>query len=36
MITAIEDFKEQGLAPEDALMRAFEENAQDKARVSGN
>ncbi|MFW6273567.1 MAG: glutamate synthase large subunit [Halanaerobium sp.] len=36
MITAIEDFKEQGLALEDALMRAFEENTQDKARVSGN
>lgn len=36
MITAIEDFKDQGLAVEDALMRAFEENAQDKARVSGN
>jgi glutamate synthase (ferredoxin) len=36
MITAIEDFKEQGLALEDALMRAFEDNAQDKARVSGN
>ncbi|ADQ13981.1 glutamate synthase large subunit [Halanaerobium hydrogeniformans] len=36
MITAIEDFKQQGLCREDALMRAFEENAQDKARVSGN
>ncbi|MCC3145623.1 glutamate synthase large subunit [Halanaerobium sp. Z-7514] len=36
MIRAIEDFKEQGLSRDDALMRAFEENAQDKARVSGN
>ncbi|MFW5980543.1 MAG: glutamate synthase large subunit [Halanaerobiaceae bacterium] len=36
MINAIEDFKAQGLAVEDALMRAFEENAQDEARVSGN
>ena len=36
MITAINNYKEQGLNREDALMKAFEENAQDKARVSGN
>ena len=36
MITAIADFEAQGLNREDALMKAFAENAQDKARVSGN
>ncbi|MEC9491090.1 MAG: glutamate synthase subunit alpha, partial [Halanaerobiales bacterium] len=36
MITAIDNFKAQGLSRDDALMKAFEENAQDKARVSGN
>ncbi len=36
MISAIADFEAQGLSREDALMKAFEENAHDKARVSGN
>ncbi len=36
MINAIADFEAQGLSREDALMKAFEENAHDKARVSGN
>ncbi|TDO95203.1 glutamate synthase (NADH) large subunit [Halanaerobium saccharolyticum] len=36
MITAIDNFKAQGLSRDDALMKAFEENAHDKARVSGN
>jgi glutamate synthase (ferredoxin) len=36
MITAIADFESQGLEKDAALMRAFEENAHDKARVSGN
>ena len=36
MINAIADFKDQGLNKDAALMRAFEQNAQDKARVSGN
>jgi glutamate synthase (ferredoxin) len=36
MIKAINNFKAQGLSKNDALMKAFEENAQNKARVSGN
>lgn len=36
MIKAINNFKDQGLSKKDALMKAFEENAQNKARVSGN
>jgi glutamate synthase (ferredoxin) len=36
MITAIADFESQGLEKDAALMRAFEENVHDKARVSGN
>lgn len=36
MITAINSFKDQGLSRKDALMKAFEENAHDEARVSGN
>jgi glutamate synthase (ferredoxin) len=36
MITAIADFEAQGLSYDDALMQAFEQNTQDKARVSGN
>jgi hypothetical protein len=28
--------KESGLAGEEAVMAAFEENARDKARVGGN
>lgn len=36
MINAIAEFKAQGLEREKALMKAFEENAQDKARASGN
>jgi len=36
MITAIDNFKTQGFSREDALMKAFTENAQNKARVSGN
>lgn len=36
MITAIADFEAQGLERDAALMKAFEQNAQDKARVSGN
>ena len=36
MINAIADFEAQGLKKDAALMKAFEENAHDKARVSGN
>ncbi|MGM0500013.1 MAG: glutamate synthase large subunit [Bacillota bacterium] len=36
MIKAIANFEAQGLEKEAALMSAFEQNAQDKARVSGN
>ena len=36
MINAIADFEAQGLEKDAALMKAFEENAHDKARVSGN
>jgi len=36
MINAIADFETQGLSRKDALMKAFEENAHDEARVSGN
>ncbi|PTV96853.1 glutamate synthase (NADH) large subunit [Halanaerobium saccharolyticum] len=36
MINAIAEFEAQGLKKDAALMKAFEENAHDKARVSGN
>jgi glutamate synthase (ferredoxin) len=36
MITAIEQAKASGLSGDDAVMKAFEENAHDVARVSGN
>jgi glutamate synthase (ferredoxin) len=36
MISAIADFEAQGLNRDDALMKAFEKNVHDKARVSGN
>jgi glutamate synthase (ferredoxin) len=36
MLQCIERAKEQGLAGDDAVMVAFEENAKDLARVGGN
>jgi glutamate synthase (ferredoxin) len=36
MLAAIEKAKASGLSGDDALMRAFEDNAHDVARVSGN
>ena len=36
MLQCIKRAHEQGLAGEDAIMVAFEENAKDTARVGGN
>jgi glutamate synthase (ferredoxin) len=36
MLQCIKRAHEQGLAGEDAIMVAFEENARDTARVGGN
>ena len=36
ILEGIRRFRKKGISPESAVMRAFEENIQDKSRVSGN